>query len=362
MPEASSASDGGSQELDTQAGDTGDTEISGAPDTSAEGAKPDVNDPASSSTADGTDPDKGSDDQSPTTMIEAVEAVLEKGKEDAGSSPDESGKDAQAEAADTEGKKPEDDGDEAGEDDKLLPFHDHPRFRELIAERNDLKTKLETAGEAEEAIVRVEGVLRDQNLSVDEFNRTLVLAGLVKNDPVKALEAIEPLYNKLREVTGGVLPDDIKQQVEQGYMTPEAGLQLAQAKAQARAAEFREQTQSQRSTQEREQTQQRQLVDGVSQAATDWENEWKANDPDYSVKAPRVLERIELKVLKGEFPADPEKAREMCETTKKEVEAELRAFLPKKGTIAPNPTNSAKGKGSTAQEHKTMEDAILAVL
>ncbi|KKL73071.1 hypothetical protein LCGC14_2078580 [marine sediment metagenome] len=362
MTEASSASDGGDQEIDTQAGDTGDTEISGASDTSAEGAKPDVTDPASSSTADGKDPDKGSDDQSPPTMIEAVEAALEKGKEDAGSSPDESGKDAQAEAADAEDKKSEDKGDEAGEDDKLLPFHDHPRFRELIAERNDLKEKVESASEAEEAILRVETVLKEQNLSVDEFNRTLSLAGLVKNDPAKALEAIEPLYNRLREITGNVLPADIKQQVEQGYMTEGAGLELAKARAQTQAAEFREQTQSHRSTQEREQRQQSDLVDGVSRAATDWENEWKANDPDYSVKAPRVLERIELKVLKGEFPADPVKAREMCETVKKEVEAELRAFLPKKDAITANQTGSSKGKGSTAQEPKTYEEAVLAAL
>lgn len=361
MTEASSASDGGDAELNTPGPDDAGT-TQDSPDVPAEGAKPDVTDPASSSTADGTDPDKGSDDQSPTSMVDAVEAALDKGKEDAGSSPDESGKDAQAEGAETEGKKPEDKGEEAGEDDKLLPFHDHPRFRELIAERNELKTKLETASEAEEAIVRVENVLKERNLSVDEFNRTLVLAGLVKNDPVEALKAIEPLYNKLREVTGNVLPADIKQQIEQGYMTEGVGLELAKARAQTQAAQFREQTQSQRSTQEREQTQQQQLVDGVSRAATDWENQWKASDPDYSVKAPRVLERVELKVLKGEFPADPEQAREMCETIKKEVEAELRAFLPKKGTVKANPTTGAKGTGSTAQEHKTMEDAILAVL
>lgn len=361
MTEASSASDGGDVELNTPGPDDAGT-TQDSPNASAEGATKDATDPAAPSTVDGADPDKGQDEQSPASMVDAVTAVLDKGKEDADPSPAESGKDTQAEDAGAKGKKPEDEGDEAGEDDKLLPFHDHPRFRELIAERNDLKTKLESAGEAEEAIVRVENVLKDQNLSVDEFNRTLVLAGLIKNDPAKALEAIEPLYSKLREVTGNVLPEDIQQQVDQGYMTSDAGLQLAQARAQAKAAEFREQTQSQRSTQEREQTQQQQLVDGVSRAATDWENEWKASDPDYSVKAPRVLERVELRVLKGEFPADPEKAREMCETIKKEVEAELRTLLPKKGTVKTNPTTGAKGTGSTAQEHKTMEDAIFAVL
>ena len=362
MTEASSASDGDEAELNTPDPDDAGN-IQDSSDAPAEGAKQDdVTDPASSSTADGKEPDKGSDDKGPTTMIEAVEAVLEKGKADAGSSPDESGKDAQAKDADAEGKKPEDKGEEAGEDDKLLPFHDHPRFRELIAERNELKERVESASEAEEAITRVETVLKEQNLSVDEFNRTLSLAGLIKNDPAKALEAIEPLYTKLREITGNVLPADIKQQVEQGYMTEGSGLELAKARAQAQAAEFREQTQSHRSTQEREQRQQSDLVDGVSRAATDWENEWKANDPDYSVKAPRVLERIELKVLKGEFPADPEQARVMCEEVKKEVEAELRAFLPKKDTISPNPTGSAKGTGSNAQAPKTYEEAVLAAL
>ena len=296
-------------------------------------------------------------------MFDAVQAALEAPSEgDAASSAAESGKEPDAEA-DTEGKKAgtddptqksgEGEGEKAKGDDKAdedadkpPPFHDHPRWKQLVQERDDLKATVEESEEAVQATDRLAGYLTEQNLSVDEFNNLLQIGGLMKNDPAKALEALTPYYTKLLEVTGNTLPADLRTAVDQGLLTEDYATETAKARASANITQFA----SDNRQQLHEAQAQTQQVNSLGDAASDWERKWQASDPDYSKKAIRVQERIELAVHRKELTGASTAAEIVaaCEKYKGEVEAELRDLMPKPKAVNANPNAGTGGSGSAA--------------
>jgi hypothetical protein len=328
---------------------------------------PDVNiDPAASSSVDGAEPE-GSEEgaKAPETMLDAVKAAIEPKSDEGeqGSPPAESDEDAadpdpSAGAEDTDDTEGKDDAKK----DKLPPFHDHPRWKQVTGENKDLKAKLEATTEATEAIGRIETYLTDQNLSSDEFNTILAIGGLIKNDPATALQHVTQIRDQILAATGNVLTPEIQSQVDAGYMTEENGLQLARAQAEARAANFRQQTQQTRHDEQTDANARTTVVNNISAEAQAWEKEWAASDPDYSAKFPRVRDRIELAVHKREFPTDPAQSRATLEKIKTEVEAEMRALLPRKRTVTPSPESGGSGENSSASAPKTMFDVVRQVV
>lgn len=366
MAEAPSPSDEGTQEpTDTpDAADAADTQVVDPAATSATDTEtPDANDPANSSAADGPEPGEGSDDaKGPQTLLEAVEAAV-KPTEDADPSPAEGKKDAtdqadkpDADAAkdDADGKKADDkDGDKA--DDEPPPFHEHPRWKKLNEEKSALEKENAGFKEASGAIDRLESFMTEQNLSTEDFNQLLHIGSLVKNDPKAALEALTPLVIQLQEVTGNTVPADIQQAIDQGHVTEDYGRQLAVA----RATTTLTQVQADRSNHRLETEQQTTAVNALGAAASTWENEWQASDPDYPAKADRVREKIELAIHRGDVaPQNAQDVRAMCEKFKAEVETELRSLLPKPKAVAASPTSTTGGGPSTGPTPKNLFEVI----
>lgn len=347
--------------------------VPGAPDADAaettprtEGATetPDAKEPEEPSTSDEEDA-KG-----PESMFDAVQAALEAPSEgDAASSAAESGKEPDAEAdletgeggdeADASKGSKDDKADEDA--DKPPPFHDHPRWKQLVQERDDLKASVGESEEAVKATDRLANYLTEQHLSVDEFNNLLQIGGLMKNDPVKALEALKPIYTRLLEVTGNTLPADLRTAVDQGLLTEDYAAETAKARANADitqlASDFRQQL--------HEAQAQTQQVNSLGDAASEWERNWKASDPDYSKKATRVQDRIELAVHRKELTGASTATEVVaaCEKYKGEVEAELRALMPKPKAVNANPNAGTGGSGSAAANApKSMIEAMEAAV
>jgi hypothetical protein len=310
-------------------------------------------------------------------MFDAVQAALEAPSEgDAASSAAESGKETDAEGKkagtdDPPQKSGEGEGEKAKGDedaDKLLPFHDHPRWKQIVQERNDLakerddlKVSAEESEEAVQATDRLANYLTEQHLSVEEFNNLLQIGGLMKNDPVKALEALTPYYTRLLEVTGNTLPADLRTAVDQGLLTEDYATETAKARASASITQFA----SDNRQQLHDAQAQTQQVDSLGNAASDWERKWQASDPDYSKKAIRVQERIELAVHRKELTGASTAAEVVaaCEKYKGEVEAELRALMPKPKAVNANPNAGTGGSGSAAANApKSMIEAMEAAI
>ena len=365
MAEAPSPSDEGTQEPKTpDAADAADTpEVDPAATSATDTTEtPDANDPANSSPADGPGPTEGSDAKGPQTLLEAVEAAV-KPTEDADPSPAEGKQDAadqgdkpDADAADkddADGKKAAAKDDDKA-DDEPPPFHEHPRWKQLVEEKAALEKENAGFKEANDTIDRLEIYMNDQNLSTDDFNNLLHIGSLVKNDPKAALEALTPLVAQLQEVTGNTIPADIQQAIDQGHVTEDYGRQLAVARATTSLTQVR----ADRSNLRLETEQQATAVNALGAAASTWEGEWQANDPDYPAKADRVREKIELAIHRGDVPQDAKAVRAMCEKFKGEVETELRSLLPKPKAVAVSPTSTTGGGPSTGPKPANLFEVI----
>lgn len=318
----------------------------------------DAKSPVDPSATDGTEPETGSKDDAkrPATLLEAVEEVLKESPKGAEPSPADD-QDAKAKA-DADAEEDKDGADKAkadSEDDP--PFHEHPRWKQLVNERDDLKKAVEDGTEAQEAISRLESHMSSENISVEEFNRLLVVAGLMKNDPEKALEALTPYYRSLVEITGRTLTPELQDAVDQGFMTEDYAKQLARANAQNNVQASRLEGQNQRHEADNQVTH----GENLKAYANEWDREWSGSDPDYNQKLARVTEKTELVMLREGPPKDRAGVRALLDRVKGEVDAELRSFLPKPRSITPNPVNSAATSGAQPAP-KTMLEAMEAAV
>jgi hypothetical protein len=178
----------------------------------------------------------------------------------------------------------------------------------------------------------------------------------MRNDPVKAFEAITPIYQQLQALVGEVLPPDLQEQVNTGQITVPAAKELSRLRAERGVT-----TSVQQQNAEREQARAAEeavtatttLKNGVASAITKWESDWKSSDPDYSLKQSRVTEAIELELNRAvllaqqgkpnRLPKTVEEAVSLANEVKKRVEKEMRQFAPKRN----NPITHVSGNGVT---------------
>lgn len=287
------------------------------------------------------------DANDPKSILEAVQAAAKTDKEEPSSSSDqdgEDGEDADPDKAKSEDDKSKDAEAKEGEEDQP-PFHKHPRWKEVQQELKDLRPKAEMADQ-------LQGYMQQAGLSVQEVNAGFELMNLMKNDPAKALEQLQPYVQSLQSYTGERLPDDLRQDVEDGYITEERAKELARYRNETTHSKARAE-QAQQET--RQQQAQRQSQD-ISSAVSDWERSWQQSDPDYATKQARVLEKIELKMLRGsQAPQSSQDAIKLCEDARKEVEQELSRFRPQKRQQTPV---SGQAQVASNPEPQSMQDAM----
>lgn len=354
MPESSSDSEGQVSEAETTA-----TETPSEPT--------DANLPVNSSTTDDT-PQEGSTDAKEPTLLESVQEALNKTPEDEAA--DSSSAKGSEDGADADEGKPEGDADDGdGDGEKLPPFHDHPRWKKIVSERDELQEKLDATQEDHEAMDRLRTFSQEQQLSGDEVNQLLLLGGMLKNDPAKFMAAFEPTYQQLRTQLGLTLPPDLQQAVDDGLTTPEFAAQTAQSRAQANIAEaqrHRDAAAHQVRTDERDaeeaERQRTEQVNILSNAGDEWEAKWSASDPDYSVKAGRVQDLVKLAAHEGTLPSTPAELTKVLDGFKIKVETELRSILPKKRAIDSQVISTGAGSTNTSAEPKTLREAVESAL
>jgi len=85
-----------------------------------------------------------------------------------------------------------------------VPLHLQPRFKEVIAEKNEYKR-------GHEQYEKIQSSLKEMKLSAEETAQGLSIMGLMKSNPQAALEALQPIINNLQQVTGQIIPNDIQQ-------------------------------------------------------------------------------------------------------------------------------------------------------
>lgn len=255
------------------------------------------------------------------------------------------------EDADTEKEKGDADESSEDADDKDPPFHKHPRWKELVAERDQLKPDAEN-------YQRINQFMDANRLTPQEVAEGFQTMALMKQDPVAAKQRLEHMLQGLQEFDPGYMPSDLQKEVDDGLITPERAQEMAQYRAQTRQAQFRnESTEAQlRQTQEQRQRevaqqQQRQLMEAVNA----WEQQVKSKDPEYDQKAPYIEDRLRALVMQQGHPQTQQDAVKLAEQAKGDVEKRLKQLQPRKPESKPMPSG---GSSKVKSEPKSLNEAI----
>lgn len=323
----------------------------GAPAAEAPSSSSDAN-AAQSSSADVKDAKAGPEAaEGPKSVLDAVaKALAPDSKPDAAtdaagdSSKPKDGQDSKPSEGEAEAK-----ADEA-EDDSKLPFHNHPRWKAVLAERDNLKAPAEQ-------YERIQQFMDRNGLLGNEVVEGFKVMALMKNDPAKAVVFFETKIAELREFLGDKLPEDLQAEVDSGTISEERAKELSRARATNRhLASTVEQT-----DEERRGEHVAAVKREVSDAIVGWETTVKGKDLDYAKKQRRVMDRVRVIAQEEGGPRNKAEAIALADRAYKEVNEELTALLPRRPTVPPNPANGIPSARTVAAP-KTMLEAVQAGL
>lgn len=304
------------------------------------------------------------DDNKPKNIADAVRAALDSGKEQSSGSGEGEEKPS---AADPKVKKPEEE-EELGEltPEELASYKGKTqrRFKQFQEREVALKSEIDKQKPEVDNWRRVQGFVQKANLTAEDVNTGMNIMSLMKNDPAKAHEALQPIFANLEALVGVRVPPDLQQQVTEGKITAQHAQELSKLRA-TTGLTTAQQEQKRLDDEAAAKNQQTQVVEtlknDVGTAITNWETRWKASDPDYSLKHARVSEAIELelhrRISAKTLPTSVEEAVKMAEDVKKKVEKDLLKFVPKRQATGAVPTGPGSTNGSKPVA-KTLHDAV----
>lgn len=235
-----------------------------------------------------------------------------------------------------------DDVDEDVSDKSPVPYK---RFQEVIAEKNEFK-------HGADQFNKITDYLSHNNINADEASTGLQIMALMKNDPAKALEALTPFVNTLRELTGEVLPDDIRNKVDDGFMDEDAGRELSRARAEA----DNQKRINDRVAAQQTNVQSQQHKDHLARTVTAWEDNARQNDPDYDLKQDEIDDRVRVLVSERGSPSTEEDAISMANEAYESVNQRFKARMGTKRAI--RTASGGKLGGTPVAEPKSLLEAV----
>lgn len=280
---------------------------------------------------------------------------------------------ASGEAEQSQTDSQTDDGDDehrlSDEDFKALPEGARKRI-------GSLNTKLRKTEKSYQELESRVSQYEDGAKRWAEFNQTISQRGISPQDLQDAagiltliqsgdmegfLKAVGPYVEAAELAVGKRLPQDLKERVEDGYLTEQDAAEIAksrfaQAKSQRDVQKVTEQ-QQQTELQQRHQANVQQIV-GAVQAR---ENELKSSDPDYARLEPQVRRQIEYAINNGAQPQTAEQAVQMVNhayEVAKEMAAS-RPATPKATPRRPSATSAARGQSQPKSFQEAVTQAAL---
>lgn len=241
---------------------------------------------------------------------------------------------------------PEGNSQAEAEAEKLPPFHNHPRWKELIAERDSYKPDAEQYR-------TITGFMNEHELQPDEMAEGMLIMGLMKTDPEKALERMLPHVSRLQEFTGKKLPDDLQRSVDDGLVTEEIARETAQLRLgnEARA--------SHESRQEATRAEQAQVqhTDTLKAAVNTWEAGARQRDPDFAKKADLITDQTRLLLVQRGRPSNPADAVALVKDAYEIVSKRLSAIVQRPAATKKTPVGSRPSNMATP-EPRSLADVV----
>lgn len=234
-----------------------------------------------------------------------------------------------------------------------LPFHNHPRWKQVQAERDSFRDDAGQYG-------KITSYMRQHELTPENVAEGYEVMALIKSgspeDLTKVLEYLETNALAVKTALGHVIPEDLQARVDDGLIDEAGAAELAKA----RAAEALRNTQStardEAAAAARATTDAQALGSAMVTAVEGWEARTRATDPDYAKKAELLETECRAIVQReGKVPTTPEEAVALAERAKVKVDGQFKALLPKPKAITPSPLSSSTPTNSAP---KTLKEAI----
>lgn len=221
--------------------------------------------------------------------------------------------------------QPQDDKDDAYTD---VPFHKHPRFQQLLRQRDSYRGERDEFKVDAERYRNVQTFIDQNGLSADEVADGLMTMALMKNNPIEAWKRMRPTVQNLLIAAGEVLPEDLNQMVANGEMSQEAALEVSRSRAAAKSMQAFQSFSEQRQERERQTS----IATSLKSAANDWEVDRRKKDPNFDAKLePLQKEVLFLQMTEGK-PNTPDGVRAQLKKAYDRVNASLR---PQRANPAP---------------------------
>lgn len=243
------------------------------------------------------------------------------------------------------------------EDYSDVPFSAHPRFKQLISERRELQKNVEMFRDDATRYRNVQSFLDQQGVNAEEAADALMIAGLLKSNPVEAWQRLRPIVEKLVYAAGEALPPELAQRVQAGEIPHDAALEIARSKAAVQAFETQRTFEEQRRQREAE----TQRVESLRGAATTWEQDRQTKDPNFQAKVEPLMKELAYLQLQEGKPSTPEGVKAQLDKAYKAVNATLRPVAP--AAPAPRRTTPVTGgqvNGAVREQPKSILDIIRA--
>lgn len=318
-----------------------------APDANIEGSSPspDANAGASSTPTDET---------LESVISDVVKASVAKESETSASSPDKQEPEKPLETEEPSSEAPEDTekpepteeevaaaAAEKAAADAQLPFHKHPRWKEVTTENKTLreevqklKTDLEPLKRDAAVAANLRNWAQQNRLSNEDVNRALGMAALSVTDPKAFRAQMGEYLESLDIVAGAKLPTDLAKKVEDGVISEEDAKELAQARIEnARLKQSREQT-ANAQAQSREEE--------VTGALETWEKLQQKSDTGYSVRREDFYNALTIEMQRN-FPTSAADANKLANKVYADVKARHKKYQP-----APPPRKQLPSNGSSS--------------
>lgn len=296
---------------------------------------PDANNVPQASSAAETDANKRA------SLLDVVKSVVDKSKPDANSSLAVNDK-VTAEDSATGNKAVKDDASGSTKA-EVLPFHNHPRWKELLSERDSFKSRAEQYDKVEQYMTR-------NQLTPQEVAEGFQVMSLLKHNPVEAYKVLSGHLSRLAPIVGESLPEDISKRVDNGDVDIESAKELAKARAQANLLA----QQQQQGVVERQNQEYNARQTQVRDAVLAWEGQIKQRDPDYSAKQKFIMDKVRI-MIGSEAPNSPHEAIAMVEKAYSDVNESMRSFIPRRTQTV---MTSSSSSVSAQPQPKTLLDVV----
>ena len=238
------------------------------------------------------------------------------------------------------------------EDYKDVPFNKHPRFRSLVAEKNELKELASKLKDDSEQYSKITDFIGRNNLSAKDAVEGFKIMAAIRNNPNMAHEMLQHHLDGISKITGKILPEDIQAKVDDGFLDEDAAKELSQARAGLQREQYLRKADAARSQGKEQQVQ----SEAMGTAIQNWGETTLAKDPDFSLKQEEFNDRVIALVSERGRPKNQTEVLSIVEDAYATVNERFKARQPQPTKL--RTATGGKLGGTQRTEPKSLHDAI----